>query len=112
MVDVILCKLNLQQKNSVLLLQTTIWKKLYLMKYTITYESNPTQNDTKVLWKGISEHATLKKGLEPGKAFAFFVKDEAGKIKGGCSGYLFYGCLYVDLLGLINYYVANIMVLN
>ena len=47
---------------------------------------------------GVSQFARIKRGLEPGIHFAFFIKDENDKIKGGCSGYMFYGSLYVDLL--------------
>lgn len=68
------------------------------MTYTIAYDPAPTNDDTKRIWEGISEHAKQKKGLTPGKSFAFFVKDEHDQMKGGCSGYIFYGCLYVDLL--------------
>jgi len=68
------------------------------MKYTFTYDANPTPDNTKLLFEGISEHAKITKGHEPGRPFAFFIKDETGVIKGGCSGYIFYGCLYVDLL--------------
>lgn len=68
------------------------------MKYIIVFDANPNHADTAILWQGISEHAELMKGHEPGKPFAFFIKDEMGGIKGGCSGYIFYGCLYTDLL--------------
>src|SRR6185437_16776474 len=26
------------------------------------------------------------------------IRDELNQIKGGCSGYIYYGCLYIDLL--------------
>lgn len=68
------------------------------MSITIHYDSSPKQGDTKILWEGISEHAQQTRGLAPGQAFAFFMKDELNEIKGGCSGFIYYGCLYVDLL--------------
>lgn len=68
------------------------------MTYTISYDPSPKNDDTKIIWEGISEHAKQKKGLPPGKAFAFFIKDDLNNILGGCSGYIFYGSLYVDLL--------------
>lgn len=68
------------------------------MTYNIIYDPNPQHHDTKIIWEGISKHAQDTRGLTPGKAFAFFVKDEASQIMGGCSGYIYYGCLYVDLL--------------
>lgn len=43
-------------------------------------------------------HAKQVRGHEPGRSFGFFIKDKAGKIQGGCSGFMFYGCLAVDLL--------------
>ena len=68
------------------------------MKYPILFTNNPTQDETKILWQGISQHAKQMRGLKPGEAYGFFIRDEAENIKGGCSGYLFYGCLMVDLL--------------
>lgn len=68
------------------------------MPITLTYDENPSSDDTKVLWEGISEHAKQVRDLDPGRAFAFFIKDDARQIKGGCSGYMYYGCLYIDLL--------------
>lgn len=67
--------------------------------YVITLEENPEKDETKVLWDGLQEHAQLTRGLPPtGKSFAFFIKDDHAQIKGGCSGYLFYGCAYINLL--------------
>jgi GNAT superfamily N-acetyltransferase len=68
------------------------------MKYLITYIEKPLPNETQLLWKGISKNAKQMRGLRPGESFGFFVRDDAEYIKGGCSGYLFYGCLMVDLL--------------
>ncbi len=68
------------------------------MEYTITFDADPSHTDTTTLWKGISQNAKLMKGHEPGKPFAFYIKDKIGDVKGGCSGFLFYGCLYTDLL--------------
>lgn len=71
---------------------------MYTVKYEIDYESDPKQDDTNIIWRGISEHAKLMRGHEPGKPFAYYIRDEHRQIKGGCSGYIFYGCLYIDLL--------------
>ncbi len=68
------------------------------MKYKIEFEPNPNHDDIDIIWKGISENAKITRGHNPGKSFAFFIKDENNNIKGGCTGYIFYGCLYVDLL--------------
>ena len=68
------------------------------MKLNITYDSDPKHHDTQVLWAGISRHPSLMRNQEPGKPFAFFVRDELNQIHGGCSGFIFYGCCYIDLL--------------
>lgn len=64
----------------------------------IQYDANPTSEETKQLWKGISAHAKQVAGLDPGEGFAFYLRDESQTIVGGCSGYVFYGNLYVDML--------------
>lgn len=64
----------------------------------ITYDADPKQEDTMCLWEGIKSNAKKQRDLAPGKPFAFFIKNETNAIEGGCSGYIFYGCLYVDLL--------------
>lgn len=68
------------------------------MRYPIIYSNNPSVEETKALWQGISSHAKQVRGHETGRTFGFFLKDTAGKIIGGCSGFMFYGCLTVDLL--------------
>jgi GNAT superfamily N-acetyltransferase len=68
------------------------------MKCTISYDPAPKHDDTKIIWQGISEHAKKVRELPPGKPFAFFIRDNLHQIKGGCSGYIYYGCCYVDLL--------------
>lgn len=69
-----------------------------MSEYKLIYESDPSPDETKILWEGISENAKQKRGHESGRPFAFFIQDESKQIKGGCSGFIFYGCLYVDLL--------------
>lgn len=74
-------------------------ESVYLIsQYQISYDPAPKFDDTKIIWEGISKHAKRERGLPPGKPFAFFIRDELDHIKGGCSGYIYYGCLYVDLL--------------
>lgn len=69
-----------------------------MKEITIQYDANPKSEETKQLWQGISEHAKQVAGLDPGEGFAFYIKDESQTILGGCSGYIFYGSIYVDLL--------------
>ncbi len=70
------------------------------MKYTLKKEINPSAEDVQVLGNGIMAYATERKGHKPIEFFAFFVRDENGEIKGGCSCCTLYGCLYVDQLWL------------
>ena len=68
------------------------------MPYKITYDATPEISGTSFLWQGISDYAHEMKNQTPGKSFAFFIKDELSNLKGGIFGYIFYDCLYVDLL--------------
>lgn len=68
------------------------------MNYKIDFESNPTAEDTQILSDGIFSEAKKKKDLNPVTYFAFFVRDAAGKIVGGCNGDILYGQLYVSQL--------------
>lgn len=68
------------------------------MTITIAYEENPSADDLKLLFDGISSEAYLKRGLLKGKSFCFFCKDISGKIVGGVYGWIFYGCIHIDEL--------------
>lgn len=68
------------------------------MTYTIRLETNPSPSDTQILCDGITREAQKKKGLTPVSFFAFFIRDENGKILGGCNGDILYGQLYVSQL--------------
>jgi len=51
-----------------------------------------------ILYRGISEGAFQAKGLPPIQGFSVFIKDQMGSVRGGVSGIIFYGSLYVDSL--------------
>ena len=68
------------------------------MKYQIIYEKNPEQKDIQILNDGILLCAREKKGMKQLDFFAFFIRDENGKILGGCSGDNMYGGLFVGSL--------------
>lgn len=68
------------------------------MQYTIQYESNPKPDDVQVLNDGIMEQAKQKKDMKQLDFFAFFIRDESGKIIGGCAGDNMYGSLFVGSL--------------
>lgn len=68
------------------------------MKYTISYEKNPNADDTQLLNDAIMEQAKQKKGMKQLDFFAFFIRDEEGRIVGGCNGDNMYGSLFVGQL--------------
>jgi ribosomal protein S18 acetylase RimI-like enzyme len=68
------------------------------MNYKIAYESNPNRDDINFLWREITQIAIETQGHKPHESFAYFMRDENNKIKAGCNGFIFYGCLYVDQL--------------
>lgn len=68
------------------------------MKYKITYEDNPSCEDTNFLWQKITDIAISTQGHIKHESFGFFIRDEDGRLKGGCNGFIFYGCLHVDQL--------------
>lgn len=68
------------------------------MNYKITYDNNPSKEDTNFLWKKITEIAIKTQEHKPHESFGFFMRDEHNRIKAGCNGFIFYGCLYIDQL--------------
>ena len=68
------------------------------MRYTLSYESNPIQDDVEVLGKGIMEYDKKKKEMKQLDFFAFFLRDENDQIIGGCNGDDMYGCLFIAQL--------------
>ena len=66
--------------------------------YKITYEFNPDRKNIDFLWREITEIAIKTQGHKEHESFGFFMRDENNQIKGGCNGFIFYGCLYVDQL--------------
>lgn len=64
----------------------------------IQYEKNPDSKDINVLMQGIIDYARIKKGHNPMEPFAFFVRDDHGKIVAGCNGNIGYDWVYVDQL--------------
>lgn len=51
-----------------------------------------------ILYRGISEDAFEVKGMPPIKGYSVFMKDSEGRVKGGVSGSIFFGSLYIDSL--------------
>lgn len=68
------------------------------MEYKISHTANPTNEEIQILNDGIMEYAKQKKGMKQLEFFAFFIRDEEGKIVGGCAGDNMYGGLFVGQL--------------
>lgn len=68
------------------------------MNYQISYETNPKSEDIQILNDGIMKEAKQKKGMKQLDFFAFYIRDETGKIVGGCAGDNMYGGLFVGSL--------------
>ncbi len=64
--------------------------------YTIIYHNIPSQEIIDKLTAGISAYAQEQKGLAAIESFAFSISDADNKLYGGCNGYMYYGCLYID----------------
>ena len=64
----------------------------------MSYEENPKQEDIQILYDGLKDHMIAKRNLSPIRFFAYYIKDDDGKIVGGCNGDILYGCLYVGTL--------------
>lgn len=67
-------------------------------EYSIIFDPKPSLKDTDILNARISAYAREKKDLDPIEPFAFFVKGQKGQVLAGCSGEIFYGCLYTGSL--------------
>lgn len=65
------------------------------MKYKITFEETPKQEDVQILENGISEYDVKNKKYNPATLFAFFLRDDNEKIVGGCHGEIMYGHLFI-----------------
>lgn len=69
------------------------------MQYTISYEENPKLEDILILENGIKEYDDKqKKRNNHIVSFAFFMRDENGKIVGGSQGEIMFGHLFISQL--------------
>lgn len=66
--------------------------------YYLERQEEPIPQDEQVLFDGISDDASKKKGMERIKPFRVYIKDSNQSVVGGATGVTFYGCLYVDML--------------
>lgn len=68
------------------------------MTYTISYTSDPKHEDIQILYDGLKDHMIAQRDLKPISFFGYFIRDNDGKVVGGCNGCFLYGCLVVDTL--------------
>ncbi len=68
------------------------------MTYKIDYEKNPSAADLQVLNDGIMKEHIIKKQMKPLAFFAYFIRNDQGRILGGCAGDNMYGGLFVGQL--------------
>lgn len=61
----------------------------------ITFSPNPPEEDRNFLTEGLHRQAAFKKELPSPQHFAYFLKDENGKIQGGITAMCYYGCLHI-----------------
>ncbi len=66
--------------------------------FTIVANHSPPDADIAVLLKGLSSYALTTSSQDLLQSWAFFVRNNEGKIIAGTKGTTFYGCLYIDLL--------------
>lgn len=67
-------------------------------QFRLVYEENPSPSDEAILFNGIVESAAINKGMGRTNPFAYFIKDQNDKIVAGLKGFIYYGCLEIDLL--------------
>lgn len=68
------------------------------MKYQITIETTPNDNDIAALMKGIHDHNTRHSGAGEAQTLALFLRDESGVVGGGAYGWTAFGWLRIDVL--------------
>lgn len=64
----------------------------------IECQNDPHPEISDLLFEGIVEEASDKKGMPRMERFGIFLKDFKGKVLGGATCLIYYGCLYTDLL--------------
>ncbi len=69
-----------------------------VVPFTIMADPKPSEEDSGILLKGLNVHAWLARRQDLMESWAFFVRNESGKVVAGAKGITFYGCLYTDLL--------------
>lgn len=69
------------------------------MKYEITFEENPADEEIQILGEGIEQYTESKFGSRGNKPLTFFLRDDVGSIVGGVHGnYGEWGWLYISTL--------------
>lgn len=77
-------------------------KMIFEEGYYLERQEEPVpQDQSQVLFDGISEDAAKKKGMERMQPFRVYIKDSNQSVVGGATGTTLYGCLYVDMLWVV-----------
>jgi GNAT superfamily N-acetyltransferase len=74
-------------------------QKVKLMKNThqMEYHEVVAEEEDSLLFNKLNDGA-VQAGMQPIRSFGIFVKDPSGKICAGVKSFIFYGCLYTDML--------------
>ena len=75
-------------------------KDLFNMEYPLTISESIPPDLEKSLFEGLNTNAKNEKGMDPVKSFSIAIKDETGKLIGGCCGVTMFGGIYTDMLWL------------
>lgn len=73
------------------------------MKYKISYEENPKNEDIDILENGITAFDKKMQRYSEIKSFAFLMRNEEQKVIAGCYGEIMYGHLFIAHLWVAEY---------
>lgn len=66
--------------------------------FNINIETEPADNDVRVLMNGIHDHNTQHSGDSEARLLAFFLRNQNGEVVGGVYGWTAFGWLKIDVL--------------
>ncbi len=69
-----------------------------MAEYRLSVEDNPTADDLEVVSKGLEAYNVGRMGREDSRRLAIFLRDEAGQIVGGLTGWTWWDCCAIDEL--------------
>ena len=69
-----------------------------MKEFKLTLETTPDPKDIQFIDQSLHNFNSSQTGMNDGRRLALFVRDGAGQIVAGLSGWTFYGWLAIDLL--------------